>query len=151
MIVGWVTFASDAMAADRKVAVYVEGQISRAENQIISSAILSRISSNKEYTAFERNEAFINSLNKEQDYQTSGEVPESEIRGVGKRMGVDYVIVVNVVKTSDDWCFMSARLMDIVSGQILKTSNLKRKYSESDEIGNMAGNIAYRLISNKSK
>ena len=34
------------------------------------------MSGNKEYTAFERNGAFIKTLDKEQDYQLAGEVPE---------------------------------------------------------------------------
>ena len=143
-------FASEAMAA-KKVAVYAEGEISKATKSIVCSSVLSRLSGNKDYKAFERNSAFVNALDKEQDFQTSGDVPEKEIRSVAQRMGVDYVIVVNTVISGDDQCHMSARMIDLVTGEILKTVKLKREYTGTDVVSSMANNLAYRLINNSSK
>lgn len=143
-------FANEVMAA-KKVAVYAEGEISKSTKSIVCSSVLSRLSGNKDYKAYERNSSFVNALDKEQDYQTSGEVPEKEIRSVAQRMGVDYVIVVNTVISYDDQCQMSARMIDLVTGEIIKTVNLKRQYTGTDVISSMANNIAYRLINNSSK
>lgn len=140
-----------ASAAPKKVAVYVEGDMSKSDKSIVSSAVLARLSGNKEYKAFERNQAFINALIKEQDYQVSGEVPEEEICAVGKRLGVDYVIVINAVISTDQQCYMSARIIDLVSGEILKSVNLTREYTGSGVLSAMANNIAYRLLNRKSK
>lgn len=137
--------------AAKKVAVYAEGEISKSTKSIVCSSVLSRLSGNKDYKAYERNSSFVNALDKEQDYQTSGEVPEKEIRSVAQRMGVDYVIVVNTVISYDDQCQMSARMIDLVTGEIIKTVNLKRQYTGTDVISSMANNIAYRLINNSSK
>lgn len=150
MVLACIAFASETMAA-KKVAVYAEGEISKTAKSIVCSSVLSRLSSNKDYKVFERNSSFVNALDKEQDYQTSGDVPEKEIRAVAQRMGVDYVIVVNTVISADDQCHMSARLIDLVSGEIIKTVNLKREYTGSEVISSMANNLAYRLISNSSK
>lgn len=138
-------------SAQKKVAVYAEGEISKDTKSIVCSSVLARISGNKDYKAFERNSSFVNALDKEQDYETSGEVSEKEIRAVAQRMGVDYVIVVNTVISSDEKCHMSARLINLVTGEILKTVNLKRDYTGSDVISAMANNIAYRLINQSSK
>lgn len=135
----------------KKVAVYAEGDISKSTKSIVCSSVLSRLSENKNYKAFERNSAFVNALNNEQDYQTSGEVPESEIRTMAQRMGVDFVIVVNIVISYDEQCHMSARMIDLVSGEILKTVNLKREYTSSEIVSSMASNLAYRLINSTSK
>ena len=143
-------FASNA-AAPKKVAVYAEGEIPKSTKTIVCSSVLSRLSGNKDYKAFERNSTFVNALDKEQDYQTSGEVPDKEIRNVAQRMGVDFVIVVNTVISNDEKCHMSARLIDLVTAEIIKTVNLKRDYTGSDVISAMANNIAYRLINNNSK
>lgn len=143
-------FASEAMAA-KKVAVYAEGEISKNTKSIVCSSVLSRLSGNKDYKAFERNSAFVNALDKEQDYQTSGDVPEKEIRSVAQRMGVDYVIVINTIISEDDQCHMSARMVDLVTGEIVKTVNLKRKYTGSEVLSIMANNLAYRLINKQSK
>lgn len=151
MILACVAFACEATAAGKKVAVYVEGDMSEADKSIVSSAVLSRLSGNKEYRAFERNDAFINALTKEQDYQLSGDVLEKEIRAVGERMGVDYVIVVNAVVSADDQCHMSARLIDLVTAEIIKSVNLKREYTDSGVLSTMANNVAFRLLNKKSK
>ncbi len=150
MLLACTVFANEAMAA-KKVAVYAEGEITKATKSIVCSSVLSRLSGNKDYKAFERNSSFVNALNKEQDFQTSGDVPEKEIRSVAQRMGVDYVIVVNTVISADDQCHMSARMIDLVTGEIIKTVNLKREYTGTDVISSMANNIAYRLINNSSK
>lgn len=150
MLLACAIFACEAMAA-KKVAVYAEGEISKATKSVVCSSVLARLSGNKDYMVFERNSAFVNALDKEQDYQTSGDVPEKEIRAVAQRMGVDYVIVVNTVVSGDDQCHMSARMIDLVSGEIIKTVNLKREYTGTDVISSMANNLAYRLLNNSSK
>ena len=97
------------------------------------------------------NSSFVNAIDKEQDYQTSGEVPEKEIREVGARMGADFVIAVNAVVTRDEECEISARLESFETGEVLKTCNASRKYEGSSTIKAIANNVAYRLLSKKSK
>ncbi len=150
MVLACTALASEVMAA-KKVAVYAEGDISKDTKSIICSSVLARMSGDKNFEAYERNSSFINALNKEQDYQTSGEVPESEIRTVAQRMGSDYVIVVTTIISDDDHCFMSARMIDLVTGKIVKTVDLDREYTGTESIKAMSNNIAYRLLDSKSK
>lgn len=151
MLVACIGFTSQAATTSKKVAVYVEGAMSKSDKTIISSAILTRMSGNKDYTPYERNTSFINALNKEQDYQLSGEVSEKEIRKVGERMGVDYIIVVSTIISDDNQCHMSARLINLQSGEIIKSVNLQRDYIGTQTLSTMANNIAYRLLNKKSK
>ena len=149
MMLACTIFTGEAIAA-KKVAVYVEGAIDKTNRSIINSAVIARLSGNKDYVAFERNTAFVNALDKENDYQVSGDVTEREIRSIGERLGVDYVIVVNCEITDDKLCHMSARLIDLVSGEIIKSTSIQREYTGSKVLGNMANNVAYRLINKKS-
>ena len=144
-------FAESAFAQAKKVAVYVEGGISNDDKSIVSSAVLARMSGNKEYAPFERNEAFIEALTHEQDYQLSGEVPEKEIRKIGERYGVDYVVAVNVIIKDDGVCHMVAKLINLETGAIIKTVNGSRKYTESSVLTTLANNVAFRLLNNQSK
>ncbi|MDE6279232.1 MAG: hypothetical protein K2M05_04600 [Paramuribaculum sp.] len=147
-----ITFAAQAMTpAPKKVGVYVEGGIDRAQRSVINSAVLARLSGNKDYVAFERNSAFIKAIDKEHDYQVSGEVPEREIRSIGEKLGVDYVIVINAEIIDDEQCHMSARLINLVTGEIIKSVSINREYTGSADLTNMANNVAYRLINKKSK
>lgn len=138
-------------AAGRKVAVIVEGNVSKEQKAMVNSAFMSRLSGNKEYKVFERNAAFLKAMEEEMDYQLSGEVPESQIREVAGKMGVDFVIAVNAVVTRDDQCQMSARLINIETGEVLKTANSSREYENSATLTAVANNVAYRLLSKTSK
>lgn len=141
----------EASAASKKVAVFVEGNISKEQKSMVNSAVMARLSGSKEYRAFERNAAFLKALEREHDYQLSGEVSEAEIRKIGERLGVDYVIAVCAVITSDEQCQMSARLISLESGEVLKTCNTSREYEGSSTITALVNNVAYRLISKTSR
>lgn len=144
-------FATGAYAAGKKVAVFVEGNLSKEQKSMVNSAVMARLSGNKDYVAFERNSAFLKALDREQDYQLSGQVPEREIRQVGERLGADYVIALNAVITKDDQCQMSARLIDLETGEVLKSCNAAREYENSSTLTALANNVAYRLLNKKSK
>ncbi len=144
-------FGINAHALEKKVAVFVEGNITVSQKSMVNSAIMARLSGNKNYRTFERNDAFLRAVEKEHDYQLSGAVPESQIRAIGKRLGVDYVIAVVTTLTDDDVCNMSARLINLETGEVLKTTNVTREYEGSGTLAAIANNVAYRLISDKSK
>ncbi len=150
LVFSCVMLAEGANAQTKKVAVYVEGEIDSDDKSIVSDAVLARMSGNREYAPFERNEAFIEALTHEQDYQLSGEVPEKEIRKVGERLGVDFVVAVNVI-IKDDVCYMTAKLINIETGAIAKTVRLNRKYTDASVLTASANNVAYRLLNKRSK
>jgi len=133
-----------------KVSVVVEGQLTETQEQIVNSAFTARLSSSKDFTVFERNDTFLNALTREQDYQVSGNVPDDQIRKIASRYGVDYVVTVNV-NTEEDNLYMSARLIDIETGKVVKTVNQDRASSSLKTLKNLSNNVAYRLIDKKSK
>lgn len=138
-------------AAPKKVAVYVTGDISHENRSTVSSAVLARMSGNKDFEAYERNDKFVDVLDKEQDYQVSGEVPEKEIRAVGARCGVDYVIAVSVEISHDRKVNMSGKLIELESAKIEKTVSLTREYTDSSVLASLAKNVTYRLTNRNSK
>lgn len=151
MIVGCFFCQQPALAASpKKVAVYVEGNISNSQKSMINSAVMSRISSSKDYVCFERNENFLKALTKEEDYQTGGDVPDREIREVGMKAGADFVIIIDV-RTSYDTMYMAAKLIELQSGKVIKTVDGTREGNDMKTIKALASNCTYRLISAKSK
>lgn len=148
-LVSFIAFSQESHA-QKSVAVYVCGDISTGDADIVSSAALSRLSGNKNYVCYERNNDFINAMYKEQDYQLGGEVPEKEIRKLGAKKGVDYVIVLNVVEKGSE-TFMSAKLINIETGKIEKTVTSDRKGYGISVLKPLANNCVYRLINKQSK
>jgi len=143
-------WASDARAASKKVAVYVEGTSGNSARNIVNSAMTTRLAGDKNYIVYERSDDFVSALTREQDYQLSGEVPDSQIRKVGERMGVDVVIVVQVSE-SEDAVDMNARMIDLESGRVLKSVSGSRNGSGAGVLRALANNCAFRLLSKQSK
>ena len=152
VIICLVTFCAStqtAFAAPKKVAVYVTGQMDQTAKTAISSSVLSRLSDNKDFIPFERDNAFLEAITDEQDFQLSGEVSVKEIRAVGEKLGVDYLIVVNGVVPSDGKVHMTAKLINLTTGEVKKSVSAQREYSDEDVWYKLANNVAYRLLNQK--
>lgn len=133
-----------------KVAVYVTGNVSCTYKKIISSKAVSRISRSDSYVAVERTDAFLKALSKEQDYQLSGEVRDDQIAELGVRFGVRYVAVFDVTQTHD-MGFVSARMIDVETGMVIKSADSNRTINSSEDWVAIVNNVAFRLVSKNSK
>ncbi len=133
----------------KSVAVYVEGNVSSTERSIIESKAVSRISMCKEFRTVERNDNFYNTINKEYDFQISGEVSEEDILRFGKKFAAHYVAVFNVTKTDDDYMLMTARLINVENGTIVKSVDSNRAVYSTNDIIALTNNVAYRLVLQK--
>ena len=131
------------------VAVYVTGHADKAERNIVASKAVARLSKSKEYVAVERTGTFMAALAKEQDYQLSGEVADEDIAELGKRYGARYVAVFEVSKTRDRAMFISARMIDVETGAIVRTADANRDIRSTDDVVALTNSVAYRLISKK--
>lgn len=139
-----------AQAKKYTMSVIVTGNITDAARDIVSSAFMQRLSGNSDYVVFERNKAFLNALTKEQEYQVNGTVPESEIRSLGSRMGVDYVAVVQVQFIGES-VLITAKILNLETAQIIKSCTETREYENAETLKAMADMAAYRLFSKNSK
>lgn len=145
-----VLLTSSKSFAAEKVSVFVEGNLSALQEQIVNNAFMYRLSSCKDYTVFERNETVLKAITREHDYQVSGDVPDSQIRKIAGKYGVDYVIVVTVT-IDDNAIYMSARLINVESGKVEKTVAQDRAGGDNTTLKNLSNNVAYRLLNNQSK
>lgn len=139
-----------AQAKKYTMSVIVTGNVSEAARDIVSSSFMQRLSGNSDYVVFERNKAFLDALTKEQEYQVNGTVPESEIRSLGSRMGVDYVAVVQVQFIGES-ILITAKILNLETAQIIKSCTETREYENPETLKAMADMAAYRLFSKNSK
>lgn len=144
------TMCVQAQTGKQKVAVYVSGNVENNYKKIISIKAVSRISRCENYAAVERTDAFLDVLAKEQDYQLSGEVRDDQIAELGVRFGVRYIAVFEATQL-DDTGLISARMIDVESGMIIKSADTSRKIKSIDDWAAMTNNVAYRLVSKNSK
>ena len=104
-----------------KVAIYTEDKSGRDYADFAGEHLVNAIVKRGTYDAYERTSAFLNLLNKEQGYQRSGAVDDSQIAKLGVQLGVQLVCAVKI-GIMDGQPFISAKLIDVESAGIKATA-----------------------------
>lgn len=117
------TYEATAQQMPKKqVAVYMtDSDVDDAYKKVISSKIVAKITQSANYRALERTDDFLKALSSARDYDTSGEVKDSQIARIGQKLGVKFVAVVDVAEVLDA-LYVSARLINVESGAIIATA-----------------------------
>lgn len=116
--------------AQQKVAIYLKlNRYSDYKANELKSLLINDLLSTDQYIPIERDNEFLAAIEKETDFQTSGEVPDEMIAGVGKKFGAQIVISGNYSfnRLSDNLFCMEANLraIDIESGRIISSVSEK--------------------------
>lgn len=119
-------------AQQKKVAVYVTGN--DPINDIVSSRLMDGIAKSGKYLAIERTASFLGELSKEQNYQSTGAVDDNEISRLGKHFGVDYVCVASVFDVWGAEKYISTRLIDVESAEVIVSSSSNGSIASSSEL-----------------
>ncbi len=149
MFVGFSGLLMTATGQNRyksKVAVYVSGNLSKINKQIVSSQVIEWISRSDTYAAFERTAEFMEALDAEHDFQLSGDVSNEQIVSMGNRWGAEYVAAIRVLLTEENTHYVTGRLLDLETGEVIKSMSRTRKISTTEELISFANSIAYQLF-----
>ena len=132
-----------AFTQQKKVAVYVTGD--DPMNSIMGDHLVDGIAHDGKYIAVERTASFLNELVKEQSYQQTGAVDDSEISRLGKQFGVDYVCVATPI---DVWPekYISARMIDVERAEVIATSSANGKVENSTQFLSVLSTLTKGLL-----
>ncbi len=132
-----------SMAQQKKVAVYVTGQQSGI-TKVLGDQLVSSFANDGKYIAIERTTSFLSELSKEQGYQRTGAVDDNELSRLGKQFGVQLVCVAEITEVFGE-NYVSARLIDVETAEILNTSNMNSALSNMDEMKSVCSKLAKDL------
>lgn len=132
-----------AMAQQKKVAVYVTGT-QTGINKVLGDQLVAAFAKSGKYIAIERTASFLAELGKEHDYQRTGAVGDNEISRLGRQFGVQLVCVADVSEVFGQK-YVSARLIDVESAEVINTSNANSKLDSMEELLRVADNLAKEL------
>jgi len=131
--------------AKKKVAVYVTGEdVSQAYKKVIGAKMVTGITRSDNFVAIERTADFLNALSAEQDYQVSGAVKDSQIVRIGQQFGVRYVAVVDVSELFDE-LFVSARMIDVETGRIIRSFDASSPAEEMSQLIELSDKVSAGL------
>lgn len=133
-----------AFAQQKKVAVYVTGEQSGV-TKILGDQLVSAFSQSGDYTAIERTSSFLAELGKEQNYQRTGAVADSDISRLGRQFGVQFVCVADISEAFGEK-YISARLINVESAEVIKTANASSKLDSMNELIKVSGILKHQLV-----
>lgn len=138
-------FSLTISAQQKKVAVYVTGN--DPINDIIGSRLVDGIAKSGKYIAIERTASFLNELSKEQNYQTTGAVDDSEISRLGKQFGVDYVCVASTFDVWGSEKYISTRMIDVETAEVVVSSSSNGSIASSSQLITALNTLSDGLLS----
>ena len=133
-----------AQQPQKNVAVFVKGDKSDI-NKFMADEIVNFFSKNGKYIAVERTGSFLAEVQKEQAYQQTGVVNDSELSRLGKQFGVQIVCVVEISSVFETK-HVSARLIDVETVEVINSSTENSPLSKIEELQKVAKKISEELL-----
>lgn len=134
----------------KKVAVYIVGNdVGKSVKKILGAKIVTAVTESGEFAAVERTAEFLRALEKESDYQTSGEVRDSQIAKLGQKFGVKYVIVADVSEAFDE-LFVASRLINVETGLVERAYDVNGPTESLQQLINISNSVVNGLLSKSS-
>ena len=132
--------------AKKKVAVYMTGGTSDPTyKKVIGAKLVNAITESGEYAAVERTADFLAALSAESDYQTSGEVRDSQIARLGQKFGVRYVVVADASELFDEY-FIAARLINVETGLVERAFDINGPADSMAQLVTLSQKVAKGLL-----
>ena len=132
-----------AMSQQKKVAVYVTGD--EVEAKVLGSRLQTDIATSGKYTVIERNATFLVELKKEQSYQRTGAVDDEELSRLGKQFGVSLICVADIFSAFDE-SYVSARLIDVVSAEVIHSASANGNLQDYQNMRNISATLVNELL-----
>jgi hypothetical protein len=131
----------------QNIAIYVAStELKDAEKRLISTKILAPFVQSGKFTAIERGDAFLNSIDRERKKQRDGSVEDSQISQLGKEAGVKFVCIADLIDAFGIYS-LSARLINTETAEIVGIGESEMK--NLGEIGSAADEIYEQISSGK--
>ncbi|MDR1761266.1 MAG: DUF1566 domain-containing protein [Bacteroidales bacterium] len=143
-------YVSVVFGQQQKVAVYVTGGQDVGINKVLGDQLVAAIVKSGRYIAIERTSSFLAELGKEQSYQRTGAVDDNELSRLGKQFGVQLVCVADVSDVFGQK-YVSARLINVESAEVVVTSNKSSSLNSMDELLKITDSIAKELTGKTAK
>ena len=137
---------SMAALSQTSVAVYVTSSdgVSPETKRILGSELVSAITRTNKYVAVERTDEFLAQVAQEQG---NYEIDDAALYNLGRKFGASNVCVADITKFSDEY-YIVARLLDIKTSKVWRTSRKYSKLNSLKELVETSESLAEGLFGN---
>lgn len=139
------SMGKDKQSDLKKVAVYVvQNDAGKDVEKVLGDKLVAGFTHSGRYIAIERTNGFLTQLSKEQKYQRTGAVDDTDISRLGKQFGVQYVCVADVSDIFDQK-YISARLIDVETAEVVNSYDKGGDLNTMNNCLKMANTVAMNL------
>lgn len=137
---------SMAASSQKSVAVYATSSegVSAETKRILGSELVSAITRTDEYIAVERTDEFMAQVAQERG---NYEIDDAQLYNLGKKFGASNVCVADITKFGDEY-YIVARLLDIRTSKVWRTSRKYSRLSSLKELVETSESLANELFGN---
>lgn|GEM_PF-3541835 len=128
-----------------KVAVYVTGGKTPAENQALSARITHGLVNSGRYSTIERADAFLDQVTKEMTTQRSGSIDDRQISKLGQQAGAKFVCVGEILEVFGAHQ-ISARIIDVESVEVIASGLASGQLRTMAEFATLSDHVVSSLL-----
>lgn len=146
IIFGMIAPSATAQVVKKKLAVYMtDNNVDDDYKKVIGAKFVSTITATNEFAAVERTAEFLAALSNEHDYQTSGEVKDNQIARVGQKLGVRYVVVVDISEVFEE-LFIASRMINVETGLVERAFEANGPAESMGQLVDLSTKVANGLM-----
>lgn len=120
-----------------------EGKLSYSQKALLRSTMARAITNREGYEAYDRTD--VDAIMSEHEFQRTGYVSNEQIKRLGAMTGVSYILITEGIPTGSNQLFVSARIIDIVTGKVEMMDNITMGTS-SDEMQQGCNALIRKMI-----
>ena len=141
---------SVSLYSQKSVAVYVTSSesVPKETSKILGSELVSAITKNENYIAIERTDDFLSQISNEQGVYSK--IDDNQLYDFGKKFGASNVCVADITKFGDEY-YIVARLLDINTAKVWKTSKITSTLNSLSELINVSELLSEDLFGSKKE
>ncbi|MBR5603268.1 MAG: hypothetical protein IKW51_03545 [Bacteroidales bacterium] len=141
---------SVSLYSQKSVAVYVTSSesVPKETSKILGSELVSAITKNENYIAVERTDDFLSQISNEQGVYSK--IDDNQLYNFGKKFGASNVCVADITKFGDEY-YIVARLLDINTAKVWKTSKITSTLNSLSELINASELLSEDLFGSKKE
>ena len=129
----------------QQIAVYVTGDRSDGERKALGTKLLAALVNSGRYTAIERTDDFLATIDSEHMKQRSGSVDENQISQLGKQFGVKFVCIADITQAFGAFQ-VSARIIDVETARVISVGDDHSALKNMDDLENVSFRVVRALL-----
>ncbi|MDR3000325.1 MAG: tetratricopeptide repeat protein [Fibromonadaceae bacterium] len=148
LFVLFCVITSIAQGKKQNVAVYMAGEEpagAKGVHKVLGAELAKAITASKTYSAIDRTNEIQKQIAKEHTYQRSGMVNDTQIKALGKQLGVQYMCIAEATQVGKSF-YLEVKLVDVETAKVMQVASTDADLKNAKEMVATVRKITQELL-----